>query len=351
MVRAETRRRDLTVRRAIGASRGQLVRFQMAEAFVVALIAGVFAVALSAVTLPIFLRAAPQGVARLGEVGLDLPTLGIAFLLVIVVALVCGAAPALRASSTDLSGLRDGGRGATRGRQWGRDILVVTQTALALVLLIGSALLVRSFQRLRHVDPGYDVRNVYTFQFAPQQPQLRDGPSFGQMHLTMMDKLRGLPGVTAVGVVNNIPLDEGTGGVRVLNESMGSDAAGVLLNLNFTGGDYFEAMGIKRLAGRSFTNSEAITPNNSVIISKSAAEKLWPKESALGRRLRPRLGGQDTLAFTVVGVVNDVKQDDWRTAGQSNVYLPLTGPGPTLWAMGSPAYVVKSPQAEALGPE
>jgi predicted permease len=348
MVRAETRRRDHTVRRAIGASRAQLVRFQMAEAFVVALIAGVLAVALSAVTLPIFLRAAPRGIPRLADVGLDLPTLGVTFLLVIIVTLVCGAAPAFRASATDLSGLRDGGRGTTRGRQWGRDILVVAQTALALVLLIGSALLVKSFQRLRNVDPGYDVRNIYTFQFAPQQPQLRDGPSFGQMHLTLMDRLRALPGVTAVGVVNNLPLDEGTSGVRVVNETMGGDAPGVLLNMNFAGGDVFKALGVKLLEGRTFTSSEAITPNHSIIISRTAAEKLWPNQSALGHQLRPRLGGQDTIAFTVVGVVNDVKQNDWRTAGQSIVYLPLTGPAAGLWAMGSPAYVVKSTHPDAL---
>jgi ABC-type lipoprotein release transport system permease subunit len=118
--------------------------------------------------------------------------------------------------------------------------------------------------------------------------------------------------------------------------------------MNFAGGDLFETMGIKLLQGRSFTNGEAITPNSSVIVSKSTAEKLWPNESALGRRLRPRFGNQDTLAFTVVGIVNDVKQDDWRTEGQSVMYLPLTGPAPTAWGMGSPAYVVKSSRADAL---
>ena len=349
LVRAETRRRDLTVRRAIGASRAQLMRFQMTEAFVVALIAGAVAVVLSAVTLPMFLRAAPEGIPRLGAVRVDLPTIGAAFLLVVLVALVCGAAPALRASSPDLAGLRDGGRGSTGGRQWGRDLLVVMQTALALVLLIGSALLVQSFRRLRHVDPGYDIRNIYTFQFAPDQPQLRDGPSLGRMHLGMMDRLRALPGVTAVGVVNNIPLDEGTSGVRVKPEGMASDGDGVLLELNFTGGDYFKAIGMKLLQGRPFTNAEAITPNNSVVVSRSAADKLWPGENAVvGRRIRPRFGGQDTLVFTVVGVVNDVKQDDWRDPGEAVVYLPLTGPSPRAWGMGSPAYVVKSPRAEQL---
>jgi putative ABC transport system permease protein len=351
MVRAETRRRDLTVRRAIGASTGQLVRYTLAESFVVALIAGAFAVALSALTLPVFLRSAPQGIPRLAEVHLDLPTVVATLLLVIVVALLCGAAPAWRASSADLSRLRESGRGSIGGRHWGRDILVVLQTALALVLLIGSALLVQSFRRLSDVKPGYDVRDIYTFQFAPRQPNLRDGPSYGQMHLSTMDRLRALPGVSAVGVVNNIPLDEGTSGFRVFTDGMASDATGHLVDLNFTGGDYFKAMGIALLQGRPFTNQEAVSPNTSVVISRSAAEKLWPGQNAVGQRIRPSFGGQDTIAFTVIGVVNDVKQDDWRRAGEAIVYFPLTGPAPNSWAMGSPAYVVKTPRAETLKDE
>ena len=348
LVRAESRRRDLTVRRAIGASRAQLMRFQMAEAFAVAIAAGFLALMLAAITLPIFLRAAPADIPRLSDVSLDAPTLAATFGLVFLVALACGVGPALRASSPDLSGLREGGRGSTGRRAWTRDVLVVGQTALALVLLIGSALLVQSFQRLRHVNPGYDIRDIYTFQFAPQQPGLRDGPSFGQLHLNFMDRLRALPGVTAVGVVNNIPLDEGTGGVRVRTDEMSSDAQPPLLSMNFTGGDYFRAMSIPLLQGRVFNKEEAVSPNNSVVISRSAAEKLWPGQNPLGRRIRPRLGNQDTLAFTVVGVVGDVKQNDWRDVGEANVYFPLTGPTPRAWGMGSPAYVVKTPRAELL---
>jgi predicted permease len=350
LVRAESRRRDLTVRRAIGASRAQLMRFQMAEAFAVALASGVFALILAAVTLPLFVRAAPEGVPRLGQVGLDAPTLAATFGIVLLVALVCGAAPALRASSPDLTALREGGRGSTGKRAWGRDLLVVGQTALALVLLIGSALLVESFQRLRQVNPGYDIRDIYTFQFAPQQPGLRDGPSLGRMHLAFMDRLRALPGVTAVGVVNNIPLDEGTPAWQVRTNEMSGDAQPVLLNFNFTGGDYFRAMSIPLLKGRGFTSDEAVTPNSNVVISRSAAERLWPGQNPLGRRIRPRFGtaNQDTLTFTVVGVVGDVKQNDWREGGQANVYFPLTGPTARAWGMGSPAYVVKSPRAELL---
>ncbi|HEY9228165.1 MAG TPA: ABC transporter permease, partial [Gemmatimonadaceae bacterium] len=306
---------------------------------------------LATITLPLFIHAAPEGIPRIAEVGLDAPTLAATFGLVLIVALICGAAPALRASSPDLSALREGGRSSTGKRPWGRDLLVVGQTALALVLLIGSALLVQSFQRLRHVNPGYDVRDIYTFQYAPQQPNLRDGPSLGQLHLNVMNRLRALPGVTAVGVVNNIPLDEGTNGIRVRTPEMVGDAQAVLLDINFTGGDYFKAMSIPLLQGRAFSNEEAVTPNTNVVISRSAAEKLWPGENPLGRRIRPRFGQQDTLTFTVVGVVSDVKQNDWRDAGEAIVYFPLTGPSPTAWGMGSPAYVVKSPRAESLKPE
>lgn len=349
LVRVEARHRDLAVRRALGASRGQLVRLQLAEGLLVALMAGVAAVLLSAVTLPLFLRAAPEGIPRLGSVRLDLTSVLAAFGLVIAVAFVCSLVPAMRASAPELSRLREGGRTGTGRRHWGRDALVVGQTALALMLLIGSALLVRSFQRLRAVDPGYETADLYTFQFAPQQEQLTDGPAWGRLHLAFMDRLRELPGVTTVGVVNNIPLDEGTGSARFLTETMNVEEGGTLIDQNFAGGDYFEAMGISLLRGRSFTNDEAITPNSNLVISRSAAETLWPDQDPVGRRLTR--AGTTPITFTVVGVVEDVKQDDWREAGEAVVYYPLTGPTPTSWAMGSPAYVVKSARAASLTSE
>jgi putative ABC transport system permease protein len=349
LVRAEGRRRNLAVRRAIGASRAQLVRLQMIEAFLVALLAGALAVILSAVTLPIFLRAAPEGIPRLALVRLDLSTLAAGFGLVLITALTCGAIPSLHASSPDLSRLRDGSRGTTGRRHLGRDVLVVGQTALALVLLIGSALLVQSFERLRTVDPGYDTGDIYTFQFAPEQERLTDGPTWGRFHLDFMDRLRALPGVTTVGVVNNIPLDEGTPTGRFLTDSMAPEGGGALLDQNFTGGDYFRVMGIDLLLGRQFTPDEAFTPNSSAIISQSAAARLWPDRDPLGQRIRRT--GDTPQWFTVVGVAEDVKQNDWREAGEAVVYFPLTGPTPTSWAMGSPAYVVKSPRAGSLGRE
>lgn len=348
LVRAEGRRRDMAVRRAIGASRTHLVRLQMADALLVALPAGVVAVLLARLTLPLFLAAAPEGIPRLGQSGLDLPTLGTAFALALFAALACGVAPALRASSPDLIRLRDGGRGATGRRHWGRDVLVVGQTGLALVLLIGSALLLQSFQRLRNVDPGYDTKDLYTFQYAPER-DWRDGPSWGRLHLDVMEQLRALPGVTGVGFVNNLPLDEGTGSVRVLTDGMTEEGGGALVDMNFAGGDYFHVMGIQLLQGRAFTNDEMVTPNHSVIVSRSAAARLWPDQDPLGQRLRRVSQNPEARwSLTVVGVVEDVKQADWREAGEAVMYLPATGPTPVAWGLGSPAYVVKSPRAATL---
>ena len=164
-----------------------------------------------------------------------------------------------------------------------------------------------------------------------------------------MDRLRALPGVTGVGVVNNIPLDEGTDTARFLNDSMAPEGGGTLLDQNFAGGDYFRVMGIDVLRGRQFTTEEAVTPNSNVIISQSAASRLWPDRDPLGQRIRRT--GDKPQWFTIVGVVEDVKQDNWRETGEAIVYFPMTGPTPATWALGSPAYVVKSPRAASLAQE
>ena len=165
-----------------------------------------------------------------------------------------------------------------------------------------------------------------------------------------MERLRGLPGVSNVGIVNNLPLDEGTGSARFLSDDMSEESGGALMNITNTGGDYFDVMRIDLLAGRAFTSDEAIRPNNSVIVSRTAAERFWPDRNAIGQRLR-LMSPDGSIAFQVVGVVEDVKQSDWREEGSALLYAPLTGPAPDAWAMGSPAYVVKSPRADRLTAE
>ena len=347
LVRAESRQRDLAIRRALGAGRAQLVRLQFAEAVLVAALAGLGALVVAALVFPLFLRAAPPGIPRLGDVRLDAATLLVALGAATLTALACGAVPALRGASPDFARLRDSTRGTTARGTWSRQALVVAQTALALVLLIGSALLVRSFWALRHVDPGYDTTDIFTFQIAPDRPALHDGPTFAAFDLTFMDRLRALPGVTTVGLVENIPLNEGTASSRWFAEG-GGDEAGTLLDYTFTAGEYFQAMGISILKGRGYEDAEQRSWRGTVVLSRSAAERLWPGQDPIGRQLRET---DWEAPAVVVGVVEDVMQYGFRDTPQALVYLPLVGPTPDEWRISSPAYVLKTPRAEEIAPE
>jgi predicted permease len=349
LVRAAGRQRDLAVRRALGAARTQLIRLQMAEALIVAGLAGVIAMVLASLSFPAFLQAAPAGIPRLDQVGFGVPTLLFTLAAAAASALACGGIPALRGSAPDLGWLRAGSRGSTPGRHWAHAGLVVGQTALALVLLIGSALLVRSFWALRNVDPGYDTKDIFTFQIAPERPELSDGPSFARFELEFMDRLAALPGVESVGLVENVPLDEGVRSERFRTEDMGADAdGGALLSYTWAAGDYYKAMGIEVLQGRPFERSDHISALGNVVLSRSAADLLWPGQDPVGKRLR---GERGDAWHTVVGVVEDVMQYSFRDTPQALVYLPLVGPEPKSWMLSSPAYVLRTRRADQIAPE
>ena len=155
-------------------------------------------------------------------------------------------------------GLRDGSRGSTSRRHWARDGLVVAQTALALVLLTGSALAVPQLPEASGVDPGYDTRDIFTFQIAPEQHGPSMDRSFARFHLAFMDRLAQLPGVESVGIVDNVPLNESpaTGSFRPRGRARRRRAH---LGLTSVAGDYFSTMGIRLLAGRPFTEGTPLS--------------------------------------------------------------------------------------------
>jgi predicted permease len=351
MVRTERRHRELAVRRAVGATSGQLMRLQMVEALVVAELAGVLAMGLAAVGVGAFLRAAPEGIPRIEDVAVNAKMLLYTLAVAVVSAVGCGLIPAVRASSPNLAHLYEAGRGSTRRRHWGRNGLVVGQTALALVLLIGSGLLIRSFDNLSHVDPGFDTRDIFTFQIAPESASLQDGPSFARFIMDFMDRLRALPGVHMVGMVENVPLNESTGIVAVRNEQMGDDpgAAAPRINRTWAAGDYFKTMGIELLQGEVFASRDLASTMGKVVLSWSAATLLYPGESAVGRKVRQE--GQNLPWMTVIGVVEDVMQNNFRETPRPLLYYPLVGPTPRSWALSSPAYVIKTERAEVIAPE
>lgn len=350
LVRIEGRHQEMSVRRALGAARSQLLRLHMAEAVVLAALAAVAALGIAAAALPVFINAAPARIPRLDEAGLDMATLLFTAAVAVVAAFICGGLPALRGSDPDLTRLREGGRGSTRQRHWLRSGLVVGQTALALALLIGSGLLMRSAYELRKVDPGYATQDILTFQIAPERPELKDAVSFARFNLAFLDRLAALPGVQSVGLIENVPLNEGTSLMPIRTEHMSADAnEGKLLHYNFTAGDYFKSMGIKLLAGRTFTADDHGSSRGNVVVSKSAAEMLWPGRDPLGQRLQRR---DQTAWETVVGVVDDVMQDDLQTPAEAAVYFPLVDTTPQGGRMvSSPGYVVKTARADTIAPE
>jgi putative ABC transport system permease protein len=349
LVRAEARQRELAVRRALGAGRLQLLRLQLAESMLIGLMAGALAMLLAALCLPLLLQAAPEGIPRLDNIGIDATTLGFTALLALFSGLLCGVLPALRGASPSLERLRDGGRGLTARGNWLRHGLVVTQTALALLLLIGAGLLLRSVQALHAVDPGYDAKDVFTFQFAPEQAGLQTPADWARFHQQFLTRLAALPGVDSVGLIENVPLNEGTAQQRARTEDMAGPAdSGPMINLTYTAGDYFRSMGISLLGGRLFEAGDHEGRGN-LLVSRRAADLLWPGRDPIGQRLQRE--GQAQWE-TVVGVVENVLQDSLTGQPEPLIYLPLLGADPaTSEELPSPAYVVKSARADGIAGE
>jgi predicted permease len=349
LARTERQRREVAIRRAIGAPRGKLILRQLSEAMVVAILAGVVAVGVAALLLPVIVAQVPVPVPRLSSAGFSLTTILFTFGISVAAGLACGIAPAIRTAGVSVAWLGDGSRGVTRRRRWTRDGLVVAQAALALMLLFGSGLLLRSFAELRSVNPGYVTKDIFTWQMAPEQAQLHDGPSWSNFHLGFMERLRALPGVEKVGIVENFPLDESASQLAFSTDATADRAAAEhRLAMTFTAGDYFEAMGIPLLRGRIFTDAEQRKNPGHVIVSRSTAERLWPGEDPIGKQLTlPRLNFRET----VIGVVGDVHQDSFREEGGPDVYFPLVAQRPEVWALSTPAYVLRTPRAHSIAPD
>jgi putative ABC transport system permease protein len=350
-VRAENRRRDLVVRRALGAGRAALVRSQLAEALLLAA-AGCAAGALIAwAGVPLLVRAAPDAVAGgftsapipgLATAGLDLTALLFAVGISILAAGAFGLLPALRFSGPGLGSIQQAGRGIVGRKTFTREALVVVQTASAVILLVGSALLMRSFWRLSNVDAGYSTKDIFTFQIAANRPDLNNRAAMSRFQYEFMDRLKAVPGVESVGYITMLPLDEGADAGNVTTQKIAaSGAEAPRVRVGGAGGAYFQTMGIELKKGRYFERVEEEQGMPFVIISESAAGVLFPGEDPIDKQLQP-VGGQTW--YSVIGVVEDVLIDDLRRASpEPTVYLPAVS--------ASPAYVMKSTRAEHLEPE
>jgi putative ABC transport system permease protein len=353
-VRAENRRRDLAVRRALGAGRIDLVRSQITEAFLLAAAGGAVGALIAWLGVPLIVRAAPPSVAGgfgggpipgLSTAGLDLNALLFTVGLSIVAACAFGLIPAFRSSGAQLGSVHEAGRGIVGRSGLTRDLLVAVQTASALVLLVGSALLARSFWQLSRVDAGYDTKDIFTFQIAANRPDLNTRAAVSRFQYVFMDRLAGIPGVESVGFISTLPLDEGAGTINITTKAIqASGAEAPVVRNAAAGGAYFKTMGIEVRRGRPFDRMEEEQGLPNVIISQAAANLLFPGVDPIGQVMRPAVGGDPNTWYTVIGVVEDVLIDDLRrTTPEPTVYLPGVST--------SPAYVMKSARADQLEPE
>lgn len=329
LVRAEERRQETSVRVALGAGRGTIVRGFMVETLMVSLAAGGLGLAVAAVAVRLLRRWAPVNVPRLEEVGLNPTVLAVTLLATLAAALVLGLIPGLRGRKAAGVVAGEGGSRSTAGRlqRRSRDALMVTQVALALVLLIGSGLLYRTFRQLRAVDLGFTERNALTFDIGLPQSRYPDGADAERFQHELLDRLRALPGVRHAAAVGQcLPLV----GYMCWGEPLQAEGRPVpqgevppVTGARIASTDYFRTLGIE-VHGRSFTRLDETGSANVAVLSRSTARAYFGDEDPIGQRVRFDDGRP---WYTVVGVASDVSGalgTEQDRGLRRVIYLPMT---------------------------
>jgi putative ABC transport system permease protein len=331
VARATQRRKEIAVRRALGADRARLVRQLLTESVVVALIAGAAGVLLARWGLAAMLAVWPR-VPRVNEIGIDPWVLGFALVVSLVTGLAFGLLPALRAAGAGVEEMLREEGGATTGsrrRHRTQSGLVVAEIALALVLLVGSGLLIKTFVQLTSVDPGYDTHDVLAARIRLTPSRYADPAVQNQFFQNLTDVLARNPGVADVSVSRTLPL---SGGVNIMAfdpRRIRPDATEkfVAARLSVVGPGYFAALGIP-LRGRDFTPQDREDAPKVVIISRRVSDALWPGQDPVGKTfpLRNPGGGFDA---TVIGTIGDLRYESLDATPMPELYFPqLQAPRP-----------------------
>lgn len=324
LARAESRQKEIAVRAALGAGRGRLVRQFLTEGVVLSLIGGALGLLIGYAGVRVLLATNPRGIPRALEIGLDGSVLVFTLAVSIVTGLIFGLAPALHLTKrTVTQSLRDGtGRTTASGaRQQVRRALVVSEIALAVILVVGSGLMLRSFAALQKVDPGFDPDGLLTFQLFLPAATYPDPPGQAAFLDRLLDRMRALPGVTSAAAMSGMPPRRDVNANDTDFEGLVPTEDGPAFNTDywqFVSRDYLETMDIPLRDGRLFTYAdEGGTPV--VLINERLAEVFYPDMNPLGRRLRPPGDGNPWL--TIVGIVEDVKQGGLEEETGTEIYF------------------------------
>ena len=356
LVRADARQQELAVRAALGAGRARIAWELLLESLCLGLLGGVLGVGIAYEGLRLLVAIGPANLPRLGEISLDVQSLGFTLGLSVLSGLLFGSIPALRyARARTSSALRGAGRTASlsRERQHSRDLLVVAQVAMALVLLVSAMLMIRTFQALRHVEPGFSQpEHVQTMRTSIPATLVADPQQVTRIQNSIADRLAAIPGVTSVGFASSAPMERIEflwNSVHFEGKSMG-EVTPMRLFKNVSP-DYFRTTGTRLIAGRELTWTEVYGQRPVAIISENLARESFDTPSAaLGKRLREF---PDMPWYEVVGVVEDVRENGVQEKAPPIVYWPsmtdgIYGPH-TFDAERSVTFVLRSDRAGTGG--
>ena len=327
LARSGARSREVAIRTALGAGRARLVRQLLTECLLLGVAGGAlgFLAAYSGMGL---LRAwLPSDLPRAAEIAIDGRVLAFSFLASLAAAAVFGLAPALQATGANLTGmLREGslGAGESGGKRRLRDLLVLAETAVSFILLVGAGLLAKSFLRLRDVDLGFRPEHVLTAGYSLPRTQFSKPDQWVGFSTRLVERLNRLPGVEAAAAALPLPLYGGGLHFEFQIEGRAPEkAAGSDLAANYTAATprYFAALGIPVIRGRAFSDSDAAGSPRVCIVSSAFARRYFPGEDPIGRRLV--FGFTESVPREIVGVAGDVKRDGLGEASRPEMYVPF----------------------------
>jgi predicted permease len=324
LARAAGRRREIAIRAALGATRGRLVRQLLVESLILALLGGVVGILIARAGVAGLRALGTAGVPRLAEATVDLRMLGFALVLSLLTGVLFGFVPALRASRPNLAEvIKAGAPGALGGpaRDRFRGALVVAEVALSFALLIGAGLLVRSLERLLSVDKGFDAEHVISASISLARSRYPEKPQHAAFFHALRERLVALPGVSGAAFVNNPPLiGDVNGGFGIEGRTFTPDTQ-PMAGKRIVSAGYFETLGTRVLAGRSFDERDVAGAAPAVVVNETFARRYFPGENPLGKRID--FSWETTGMQGIVGVVADMRELALNQPAQPTIYIPL----------------------------
>jgi predicted permease len=342
LVRAIRRQREVAVRLALGARAIALLRQAILESLVLSVTGGLFGLGLAALALNVGRSLLPESLPRINEIALNWQVIGFSLLLAVVTGLLCALAPAFAAFRTNVNGvLKEGGRSGTTGGGHARlrSGLVVAEIAIALVLLAASGLLLRSFEKMRTVDLGFRPEPVATAAYGLPQKQYSTQASVDAFNNELLRRLKQLPGAQFAGLSTLLPANNNNSSQTFVVEGY-VPPKGANMNLATASqviGDYFDAMGISLLRGRTFTDADKSGAPLVLVVNKKLAEHYWPNQDPIGKRLRIGTPEMQTPWMSVVGEVADVKLSSPDQPAREEYYTAVAQAEDSYGSLANPA--------------